>query len=160
MVKFLDEGSYGKVHLVQHVVTQAIFCLKIIEKCQLNDQSFNQLIRESIIQSYLNHPNIINLYSFTAHAEFVYLLLEACPGQNLYKRLNKTPFKEKDVRKYIKEVCVAVEYMHKNDVIHRDIKPENILILENTVKICDFGWAVHSPLMRNTQCGTPLYTPP
>jgi hypothetical protein len=30
MLKFMDEGSYGKVHLVQHVITQAVFCLKII----------------------------------------------------------------------------------------------------------------------------------
>lgn len=34
------------------------------------------------------------------------------------------------------------------------------LYIKNTIKICDFGWAVHSPLMRNTQCGTPLYNPP
>jgi serine/threonine protein kinase len=41
---------------------------------------------------------------------------------------NRIP--EKEVKKYIKEVCSAVEYMHKNDIIHRDIKPENILIHE------------------------------
>jgi hypothetical protein len=36
--------------------------------------------------------------------------MEACPGQNLYKRLKikNQPFKEKDVRKYIKEVCGVV----------------------------------------------------
>jgi serine/threonine protein kinase len=28
------------------------------------------------------------------------------------------------------------------------------------VKICDFGWAVHSPLLRETRCGTPLYASP
>ena len=32
--------------------------------------------------------------------------------------------------------------------------------MQNLIKICDFGWAVHSPLLRATQCGTPLYTPP
>lgn len=32
--------------------------------------------------------------------------------------------------------------------------------MQNMIKICDFGWAVHSPLMRGTQCGTPLYTSP
>lgn len=32
--------------------------------------------------------------------------------------------------------------------------------MKNMVKVCDFGWAVHSPLMRVTQCGTPLYTSP
>jgi len=50
--------------------------------------------------------------------------------------------------------------MHKNDVIHRDIKPENVLFHENVVKICDFGWAIHSPLLRDTRCGTPLYSSP
>ncbi len=28
------------------------------------------------------------------------------------------------------------------------------------VKICDFGWAVHSKQLRKTNCGTPLYISP
>ena len=50
--------------------------------------------------------------------------------------------------------------MHDADIIHRDIKPENILIHERIAKICDFGWSIHSPLMRDTRCGTPLYSSP
>jgi serine/threonine protein kinase len=45
MIKFLDKGSYGKVYLVLHTVTKVLYCLKAIEKCQLNEQSFNQLVR-------------------------------------------------------------------------------------------------------------------
>jgi serine/threonine protein kinase len=37
---------------------------------------------------------------------------------------------EKEVREIIKQVTIAVEYMHKNDIIHRDLKPENILLHE------------------------------
>jgi serine/threonine protein kinase len=35
-----------------------------------------------------------------------------------------------------------------------------VLIHENVVKVCDFGWAIFSPLLRITQCGTPLYSSP
>jgi aurora kinase, other len=120
----------------------------------------NRLIQEIKIQSSLSHPNILNLYGYTADAEKVYLLLEPCLGSNAYKRLNKKPMPEKEVKKHIKEICSAVEYLHKRDIIHRDIKAENILFHENTAKLCDFGWAVYAPMLRNTQCGTPLYTPP
>ena len=88
------------------------------------------------------------------------MLLEPCLEDNLFKKMQAQALKEKEVKKYMKDICVAVEYMHKKDIIHRDIKPENILLHENTAKICDFGWAVYSPLLRNTQCGTPIYTPP
>lgn len=102
----------------------------------------------------------MNLYSFSADSEYVYLLLEPCLEENLYKKVKERRLEERDVRRNMKEICVALEYMHKHNVIHRDIKPENVLLHQGTVKLCDFGWAVHSPLLRNTQCGTPVYTPP
>jgi hypothetical protein len=30
----------------------------------------------------------------------------------------------------VRQVCQAVEYMHRKNIIHRDIKPENILLHE------------------------------
>ncbi len=36
----------------------------------------------------------------------------------------------------------AVNYCHNHNCIHRDVKPENILMTkDNTVKLCDFGFA-------------------
>ncbi len=37
-------------------------------------------------------------------------------------------FKEDVARFYIAEVILAIEYLHKKNVIYRDLKPENILI--------------------------------
>lgn len=51
--------------------------------------------------------------------------------------------------------------MHANQIIHRDIKPENIVLHENIIKLCDFGWSVHrDQKLRSTFCGTPLYVCP
>ncbi len=32
--------------------------------------------------------------------------------------------------------------------------------IKGIIKICDFGWSIHSPLLRETRCGTPLYSSP
>ncbi len=42
---------------------------------------------------------------------------------------------------YIEELCEAIDYAHKNNVIHRDIKPENILIDSYNLVLADFGIA-------------------
>ena len=58
--------------------------------------------------------------------------------------------------------------MHEKGIIHRDLKLENLLLnyviysfIQDTVKICDFGWSVHlEEDLRSTVCGTPLYFSP
>ena len=71
---------------------------------------------------------------------------------------------ENTCRRYIRDVTSALHHMHARHVIHRDIKPENILVAEDgTLKIADFGWAVHAPppnSTRYTLCGTPEYLAP
>ena len=62
----------------------------------------------------------------------------------------------------IKQITIAIGYMHSMNVIHRDLKPENILCFNDDVfKISDFGWSVHTPSnRRRTLCGTLDYLCP
>ena len=54
-----------------------------------------------------------------------------------------------------------MKYLHSLEIIHRDLKPENILICENdTAKLTDFGWSVHTSKTRKTFCGTIDYICP
>lgn len=51
------------------------------------------------------------------------------------------------VRRYVYQLCRAIEWCHRNSVIHRDIKPENLLINpDHTLKLCDFGFARTVPV--------------
>lgn len=44
----------------------------------------------------------------------------------------------------MKQLAQGLRYLQTTNIVHRDIKPENILIQLGVVKICDFGWALHS----------------
>lgn len=44
----------------------------------------------------------------------------------------------------VRQLCQAMEFVHRNNIIHLDLKPENILCLSregNRVKVIDFGLA-------------------
>ena len=73
------------------------------------------------------------------------------------------PFTEHESRFYIAEIFLAIESLHKKNIIYRDLKPENILLdNEGHIKLTDFGLA--KVLKGNDKtfslCGTPEYRAP
>jgi len=93
----------------------------------------------------LDHPNIIKFYGYIQQGTHVYLILEYAENGNLYMHLRRRKnLTEKEVFKYFYQTCLAINYLHENDIIHRDIKPENLLLDKDfNIKVCDFGWSAY-----------------
>jgi aurora kinase len=83
MIKFLDEGNYGKVYLAQNCKNNMIFSIKSIYRNRIKDSFMNQLIRELKIHSFLNHPNIVKLYGYAFDRDAIHMILEPCLSKNL-----------------------------------------------------------------------------
>ena len=71
----------------------------------------------------------------------------------------------------IKQVLLALNFMHKKNIMHRDLKPENLLCEETGaaddddeiyVKLTDFGFATkYDPNKKQTlSLGSPMYMAP
>lgn len=72
----LGKGKFGTVRIAQHKRTGLVFSLKIINKLMVKqDNIISQLIKETKIQSFLNHSHIVKLYSVFDDDENVYLLM-------------------------------------------------------------------------------------
>ncbi|CAD8124806.1 unnamed protein product [Paramecium sonneborni] len=166
MGRYLGNGKFGHVYLARERENKFILALKVISKRQLNlCQLMSSLTREVEILSHLKHPNIIGFYGFFQTEKRVYLMLEWAPLGDLYGLMKKQPnrrFNEDMASNIIKQITMAIGYMHSMNVIHRDLKPENILCFNNDIfKISDFGWSVHTPSnKRKTLCGTLDYLCP
>ena len=72
-------------------------------------------------------------------------------------------FEEKRLLNWLFQVCLALTYLQKNEVIHRDIKPSNIFLMaDDTIKLGDFGISKKVSLSQDNQIfiGTPIYISP
>ncbi|XP_022213271.1 cAMP-dependent protein kinase catalytic subunit 2-like isoform X3 [Drosophila obscura] len=70
-------------------------------------------------------------------------------------------FNEKQSRFYASQVVLALEYMHRMNLMYRDLKPENILLdVKGYIKLTDFGFTKRVEGRTTTLCGTPEYLAP
>ena len=79
--------------------------------------------------SYIEHPFIVNLnYAFQTRDK-LYLILEYCPGGDLSQVLKlEGKFIELRAKVYAAEILLAIQSLHKRDIIFRDLKPDNVVI--------------------------------
>jgi serine/threonine protein kinase len=92
-------------------------------------------------------------------------VLDLCPGGELFYYITKNKrFNETQAKFYFAEVLLALEHLHKNNIIYRDLKPENILIDERGhIKLTDFGLSKMDFKLYDQAysfCGSPEYMSP
>lgn len=96
---------------------------------------------ERDVLSYTKHPFIVGLkYAFQT-PEKLFLILDYAPGGNMGRSLQKDRrFTEERARIYLSEIILALEDLHKRDIIYRDLKPDNVVFDEDGhAMLTDFG---------------------
>ncbi|KAK3940889.1 Serine/threonine-protein kinase ppk16 [Diplogelasinospora grovesii] len=158
--RLIGKGSFGKVYLATHKLTNGS---KVVLKSANKDDS--NLAREIHHHRQFVHPHIARLYEVIVTESLVWLVLEYCPGDELYNYLlkhGKLPVDK--VQKTFAQLVGAVCYVHQQSCVHRDLKLENILLDKHeNVKLCDFGFTREYEGKANylqTFCGTICYSAP
>ena len=166
LLKVVGKGSYGTVMLAKRKETDEVLAIKMLKKSYLKKRKQEVHTQtERFILETINHPFIVNLKYAFQNTEKLYFCLEFWPGGELFFHLQRVEnFDEEVTRFYSAQMVLALEHLHKHDVIYRDLKPENVLINnDGYIKLTDFGLAkenVVSDKDAASFCGTPEYLAP
>ena len=172
-IKSLGKGSYGQVFLVKSIQTQKEYALKETIITKKKEVFLYFTMNEINILSKLNNPFIISLKcafktQLDNDIEKLGIIMEYVDNGDLNKLLidykyDEIYFEEKRILNWLFQVCLALIYLQKNDVIHRDIKPSNIFLMaDDSIKLGDFGISKKVSLSSDITffIGTPRYTSP
>ena len=132
--------------------------------------------REFIYQEILmnfnaRNNNIVKLYGYFNHKEYILLILEYLNNRDLKHYMRRFHSKNRDANfselstaYFIIQVMKALNYLKNRSILHRDIKPENIMLNNNyAAKLGDFSLSRkidHNQIFKTSRSGTLPYLSP
>lgn len=163
----VGKGAYGSVHKGIELATGNVVALKIIN-LDTADDDVADIQREVALLTHLRDAvNITKYYGCYLDGPRVWIVMEYASGgsvRTLMKACKDGIMQERYIVVVVREMLLALAYLHRMNVIHRDLKAANVLITAiGKVMLCDFGVSallVTSQSKRNTLVGTPYWMAP
>ena len=177
----LGQGGMGQVISGVQASMGREIAVKEIRPDRVNPKIIKALLQEAWITGFLEHPNIIPIYTIDKNEhDQPMILMKKIEGKSWGQYLHHPDavteqFQVSDILVWhlqiFQQVCAAIEFAHSKGFLHRDIKPENVMIgVYGEVYVVDWGIAValdkryHSwiPTVHQVRsmAGTPAYMAP
>ena len=144
IIKQIGVGTFGTVFLCRSMgVDGQLYALKVLEKetIRKTHQVERTLTERRVLT--LTHPFVTTLYRSFATKDHLVLVMEYCPGGDLYTVLDKhLRLSLPVVTFYAASLILALQHLHTSGVVYRDLKPENIIVDgKGYIRLADFGLA-------------------
>lgn len=136
------EGTFSEVLKAQDIKSSKLVAIKCMKNHFDSVEQVNRLREIQALRRLSPHANIIKLHEVlydrsTGRLALVFELMD----MNIYEMIRgrRQYLPEDKILHFMYQLVKGIDHMHKNGIFHRDIKPENILILNDALKLADFG---------------------
>jgi serine/threonine-protein kinase 24/25/MST4 len=160
----IGEGGYGFVCEAYDKIRKENVAIKIIDLENAGDE-VQDVHKEIEVMSNLNCAQLIQYYGSYVIGTKLWIVMEYLEAGSLLEIMQEFgPTEEADCAFILKELLLALQYLHHERKIHRDVKASNLLVgRDGSVKLADLGIAgqlTESMDKRQTKIGTPFWMAP
>jgi eukaryotic-like serine/threonine-protein kinase len=144
VIDLLGRGGMGLVYRAfDRQLNREVAIKTVTEGFSGDPEMLQRFYREAAKTGALHHPNIVIVYDLGEQDGFPYIVMEYLAGDPLDRLIESRQSRPLAFKlKIVEQVCYALGYAHRNDVIHRDVKPANVIVQsDGIVKLLDFGIA-------------------
>lgn len=144
VIDVLGRGGMGLVYRAfDRQLNREVAIKTLTEGFTGDEEMLKRFYQEAAKTGALRHPNIVTVYDLGEQDGFPYIVMEYLSGDPLDRLIQSGKSQPLAYKlRILEQVCYALGYAHRNDVIHRDVKPANVIVQsDGTVKLLDFGIA-------------------
>ncbi|MCR5037958.1 MAG: serine/threonine protein kinase [Bacteroidales bacterium] len=142
-IKPLYESHYGNSRVFTAQYNGRKVVIKALKEQYANDSRCRAKLHEEYDMTSLLDNRFIRKVIDFVNIEGLgdCIVLEYIEGKSLAEHVRVGTLSEKQVKSVLIDVCDALSYMHRNQIVHGNLKPENIIITANDsrAKLIDIG---------------------
>eukprot|EP00041_Stephanoeca_diplocostata_P015939 m.309035 g.309035 ORF g.309035 m.309035 type:complete len:318 (+) comp20198_c0_seq7:1344-2297(+) len=155
----LGTGNFADVY----EAFDRVACMRVAIKV-LKQQPEQDTINEGDITALLcDHANVVQFLRAFWVDDVTHFVFEYADGGDLFNfiAVSDNLDSEAACKAYLLQACAGLGFVHSQAFVHMDVKMENMLLVNNTVKLCDFGLAGRDgQVRRGVADGTTAYMAP